>query len=105
MSVTFAPDVSAGQAQLIQRLQKFRDCLRVDEVIIRHDLQLAKCCGHVVVVEEPEENGWKKWKKGPIGWYNNALEIPRDGMKTCWSEDEIMIEVERMARAWEKGSI
>jgi hypothetical protein len=64
---------------------------------------MAMFLGQITAVDAPEKNGWKKWRSGPVKWYHDASVHPRDAGKTCWGEDDVVIDVECMARAWEMG--
>jgi hypothetical protein len=81
---------------------------RAGDLVRKHDMQLGECRGQMCYVEDPGSWGWKKWNWRYVRnmapkWYNHAWEDEMDGGKTTVSEDEVVVEAERMARAWEKG--
>ncbi|KAH7093614.1 hypothetical protein FB567DRAFT_576264 [Paraphoma chrysanthemicola] len=100
-----------GVDTLIKRVQNELKTLtfwmQMNELICKYDLQRAVCRGQMYCVEDPGSWGWKEhnpWDPTmEPRWYNNAWEDPDDGGRTTISEDALVLEVESMARAWEKG--
>jgi hypothetical protein len=91
----------------LQRLIDFRDSLRMSDMFAMYNFEIGTCRGQELAVQDPAQNGWKRWswRLGlQINWYNHAWEDPRDRGRTTWSTDPLVVEVERMARAWEKGT-
>jgi hypothetical protein len=92
----------------LQRFTTFQNLLRLSDVFIAHDLWLVECRGNEYAVQEPRQNGWN-WPSRRMTrlygslLYNHMWEDPKHGGRTTWSEDPLVIEVEGMARAWEKG--
>ncbi|KAH7082682.1 hypothetical protein BKA63DRAFT_598812 [Paraphoma chrysanthemicola] len=82
-------------------------CMRMNELIRKYDLKTAKCRGQTFHVEDPGSWGWKTRGRRKVitepRWYNNAWEDPADGGRITMFEDPLVVELESMAKAWEKG--
>ncbi|KAF2832469.1 hypothetical protein CC86DRAFT_401233 [Ophiobolus disseminans] len=92
----------------ISRLQRCSDSIRVSELLHGRRLKSAEGSGWIYYVEDPELHGWKQWgwrrnRFADADWYNHAWEDSKDRGRTTWSEHAVVVEAERMARAWEKG--
>jgi len=90
---------------LIRRLEAFISTVCINGIFDHVDGDCGESRGVVYWVQDPAQNGWtRNHSHGRrTDWVNHAWENPRDGGRTTWSEDPLVIEVEGMARAWEKG--
>ena len=78
------------------------------ELIYTKNMKHGIVRGERCLVEEPETHGWTlETKKQALPWaerlwHGHGWQDPRETTLTD-SEDEHVIEVEHMARAWERG--
>lgn len=90
----------------LARLLDLRGILLTSQIMMERNLQPAMCRGSVFFVEDPGLNGWKKYSvrqrrlfRNGVVWYNHAKTV--GGWMA--SKDLVVMEVQRMARAWERG--
>jgi hypothetical protein len=99
------PENHKASEESVVHLIKIRRCLRNNQTIAELNLQLAETRGEILFVEDPARNGWKRYtqrqrRRCRVEWYNHAHQ---ERGATTLSKDLVVVEVERLARSWEKG--
>jgi hypothetical protein len=98
------PENHKASEESVVHLIKIRRCLRNNQTIAELNLQLAETRGEILFVEDPARNGRKRYTQRQrrwcrVEWYNHAHQ---ERGATTLSKDPVVVEVERLARSWEK---